>query len=191
MTKNKQAVLDFQTQLAQQMVGHHIGPQSPEVYGQKPTNYVFASNGVFRVIKNSIGVFKTKESELPEDFNIPGIGEMEAGVDLLIPKIPFEWWLKILKFYRDINKEDGCEASNLFFWNHNNVSLPTHYNPTESELKMGKERGAEIKGLTEQGQLIIYTPIQTNSASLSSFEDDPMVDWLRKHTSGLLEVHSH
>lgn len=176
----------LRAKMAGQTMAYHVGPQTAEVYAQKPTNIVTAGNGVFRVIQKDIGAFVTKIA----DGKIPGVAEMQEGVELQIPKIPFKYWLQVLSFYKDVNAKDGTEASVIFFWNTNNVQIPTHYDPTPTQAAKG-EAGAPIKGLTQDGQLIIYCPIQKNSGSLSNFSEDTMVDWLRTHTAQLCETHSH
>ncbi|BCO16268.1 hypothetical protein_gp215 [Bacillus phage vB_BceM_WH1] len=176
----------LRAKMAGQTMGFHTGPQTAEVYAQKPTNIVTAGNGVFRVIQKDIGAFITKLA----DGKIPGLPEMQEGVELAIPKIPYKYWLQVLSFYKDVNAKDGTEASVIFFWNTNNVQIPTHYDPTPAQAAKG-ELGPEVKGLTQDGQLIIYCPVQKNSGSLSDFTKDSFVDWLRLNTAQLLETHSH
>lgn len=181
--------LSLTDQLAGQLLGKHIGPQPTEAY-DKPMNIVFASNGVFRVAKTPVALFKSKVADIPATANIPGVGRMEEGPELLIPKIPLKYLIQVLSFYRDVHKKDGTEASTLFFWNHNNVKLPTHYQPTAAQTRLNQP-GDEVKGLSEDGQLVIYCPQQVNSGSLSEFHEDGMVNYLREHCQGLCEIHSH
>jgi hypothetical protein len=86
----------------------------------------------------------------------------------------------VLTFYRDVYDKDKTEASALFFWNHDNVNLPTEYTDK-----------SEVKGLIQDGQLIIYCPQQKNSGTLSEFGEDGMVNYLREHCTPLCETHSH
>jgi hypothetical protein len=183
------ANLDLTAMLAGQLVGHHFGPQAPEAY-DKPTNIVLARNGVFRVVKTPIALFNVKVADIPSDKAIPGIGEMTEGPQLLIPKIPLKYLIMILTFYRDVHAKDKTEASALFFWNHNEEELPTHYEATQLQKNRGED-GDEIKGLIQDGQLIIYCPQQKNSGSLSEFHEDGMVNYLREHCTPLCETHSH
>jgi hypothetical protein len=187
MTKAK-AKLDLSIQLAAQLVDHHVGPQTTYT---KETNIVTARNGIFRVIKTPVAILKTQIAKMEKDIVVPGAAEMTEGAELLVPKIPFKYWLMVLKYYRDIHKKDGTEASVLYFWNTHNHPVPSHYNASDEDVKAGRTEGAPIKGLTEDGQLIIYCPIQKNSSGLSEFHTDGMVNWLRTHTTPLLETHSH
>jgi hypothetical protein len=171
--------LDLTAMLAGQLVGKHFGPQPAENY-DKPTNIVVARNGVFRVVKTPIALFKVKISDIPADKAIPGLESMTEGPELLIPKIPLKYLIMILTFYRDVHAKDKTEASALFFWNHNNEELPTKYTDN-----------TDVKGMVQEGQLVIYCPQQKNSGTLSEFHQDGMVNYLREHCTPLCETHSH
>lgn len=186
MTNSK---LDLTAMLAAQMQGNHFGPQDPESY-DKPTNIVVAGNGVFRVVKTPTALFKTKIASTETGHTIPGVPTMEEGPELLVPKIPLKYLIMMLTWYRDVYDKDRTEASTLFFWNHNEVELPSHYAPvTIAEKNAGI--GAEVKGVIEDGQLIVYCPQQKNSGTLSEFHQDGMVNWLRENTTPFAEFHSH
>lgn len=137
----------------------------------KPVTYVTARNGLFKVTKTPIGLFKEKLQSF--DSPVYGVGEMDEGVDLVIPKIPFHVIIEALSFYKDVHTKDKTEVSSLYFWNHNNIRLEKR------------------PGLRVDGQLITYVPIQKNSGTLSEFGDDDFVAWLRENTAILLEMHSH
>lgn len=173
-------MLDLTAQLAAQLIGYHVGPQPVERYAEKPTNIVFASNGIFRVVKTPIALFKTKIGDTTSKEQILGVEAMTAGPELLIPKIPFRYLQMILSWYRDVNTQDRTEASVLFFWNYNNVALPVEY-----------ADGKAIDGLLVDGQLVLYCPKQRNSGGLSEFHMDTMVPWLRENLALLCETHSH
>ena len=186
MTNSK---LDLTAALAAQMQGNHFGPQAPESY-DKPTNIVVARNGVFRVAKTPTALFKVKIAETMKDQAIPGVGAMEEGPELIVPKIPLKYWIMALTWYQDVYEKDKTEASVLFFWNHNEVALPTHYSPTKAQENAGLP-GDPVKGVIEDGQLIVYCPQQKNSGTLSEFHEDGMVNWLRENTTPFCETHSH
>lgn len=173
--------------IAAQLVDHkHLKygeTLTPEMLDKEVT-YINASNGLFKVTKKPIGLF-VEEMQIYET-PVTGLAPLEKGVKLSVPKIPGKYAVQFLSWYRDVNTRDRTEASNLVFWNHNNVEPPTHY----VDAKTG-EPSSEVKGLTIDGQLVIYTPRQTNSGTLSEFGDDPMVNWLRENMSIYLEIHSH
>lgn len=182
----KASLAALKAQMNAQLIGHHFGPQEdPEAYN-KPTNIVTASNGVFRVVKTPVAMFKTQLAEntkigkTQNKHSIPGVSAMEEGVELTVPKIPFKYWLQVFNFYKDVDTKDKTEASVLFFWNTNDEQIPTQYTDNTA-----------VKGLTEDGKLIVYCPRQKNSGGLSEFGHDGMVNWLRQNTTPLIETHSH
>ena len=156
--------------LHQQMVGREYAPVSHDTLSKSVT-YVTAGNGLFKVRKTPVAIFKERVAEFKgQEIGLP---DMEEGVELAIPKLPFKYLMEILSFYRDVNDKDGTEASTFFFYNHNDVSLP------------------DVPGLREEDRVITYCPVQTNSKALSSFEEDEWVPWFRENTGLLLEFHSH
>lgn len=181
------ALAALRAQLGQKAAGYHFhkGPEMYEVYAEKGVNFVVAKNGMFRVTATRIGIFASKVGDAPKANAIPGLADLKEGVTLTIPKIPFLHWLQVLTFYRDVHKQDGTEASVLFFWNHNNVAIPKHYSAAEGQ------EAPKVHGVMENGQLIVYCPKQRNSSGLSEFGMDTMVPWLRQHTTPLCETHSH
>lgn len=193
------AQLALTEQLARQLVNYHIGPQPDEVYQEKQQNMVLAKNGVFRVISTPVALFSLKlQEQVTEPVSsvanaarrpiadaVPGVGEMWEGCKLLVPRMQLRHYLEVLTWYRDVHTKDRTEASVLFFWNTNNIEIPTHYLPNKQGVR------EEIKGLRVEGQLITYVPRQKNSSGLSNFTGDGMVDWLRENCSPLMETHSH
>lgn len=164
--------------LASQVTNYLFYNDSYSTDQLKKVNYVVSSNGLFRVEKTPTAIFAVQQSEF--DVDIPGLHYMDEGVTLLIPRIPFRYLQMALSFYREVYYQDGTEASLLFFWNKDNVEIPSH----DSE-------GQPVNGYLQDGQLILYVPKQVNSAALSEFHQDPMVEWFRTHTAILCETHSH
>lgn len=162
--------LSLENIIAAQLTDRRFAPVNSEDL-TKSVTYVTAKNGVFKVVKTPVALFKVKQIEF--ESSIPGLPEMEEGVELLIPKIPFRKMAEILSWYRDINTKDKTEASVLFFWNDKDVILPN------------------LPGLSAEGKLVTYCPVQKNSAALSDFTQDENVVWLRQNLSLLLETHSH
>ena len=180
--EEKAAAAALLASIQAQLIGTHMLKAGEKLTDEgvleKEVTNVMASNGLFKVFKKPVGLFIEKVQEFPTP--VAGFEPLEEGVQLLIPKIPGHHLIRILNWYRDVNAKDKTEASNLFFWNHNNVEIPTHY-----------QSGKEIKGVTVDGQLVIYTPMQTNTATLSEFHEDGMVDWFRENMAILCEWHSH
>lgn len=165
-------------QIASQVTGYETYTADFDYNNLKKITYVTAANGLFRVEKTPVALFRTKIAETK--VKIPGLLPMEDGPLLLIPKIPFKLLQQTLSFYLDVYEKDKTEASLLFFWNKDNKTMPEKYSD-----------GNDIKGLMVEGQFIVYVPQQENSGGLSEFHKDPMVNWLRENTAGLCETHSH
>lgn len=173
-TKEVQVVteksLTLENIIAAQLTDRKFAPVKKEEL-TKSVTYVTAANGLFKVVKTPVALFKMKQIEF--ESSIPGIPTMEEGVELLIPKIPFRKITEILSWYRSVNEKDKTEASVLLFWNDRDVALPN------------------LPGLSAEGKLVTYCPVQKNSATLSDFTSDDNVRWLRQNLALLLETHSH
>lgn len=175
--KAKQAALTLQ--FARQSIGFHFGlPVEADM--EKDNNIIVGKNGIFRVVRTPVATLTTQIAKMETGYTVPGLQDLVQGVELKVPKIPFKYWLMCLSFYKDVHKKDATEASVLFFWNH-----------TGGEVCKFYEDGAPVKGLIEDGNLIVYCPVQKNQGGLSEFHEDGMVDWLRENTTPLLETHSH
>lgn len=152
-----------------------IAPVAAEEY-TKPVTYVTASNGLFKVRKTDIALYIEEVESFQSE--IPGIDKMEAGVQLLIPKIPASVMIELLSYYRAVNRRDKTECSVLLFWNTNNIEIP--------DIPGVKTYSGEFE------KLVAYCPVQTNSAALSDFtEDIEQVDWFRTNMAPVCESHSH
>lgn len=172
------STLNLTNLLASQVNGYAAYDNNFSYENLKRITYVTAANGLFRVEKTPVAIFKTRLEEYKKP--IPGLNPMSEGPELLIPKMPFRFIQQALSFYLDVYDKDKTEASLLFFWNKDNVRLPEKYSD-----------GNDVKGLLVDGQFIAYCPKQKNSSGLSEFHMDPMVDWLRSNTAILCESHSH
>lgn len=149
---------------------------------KKPMNIVTARNGVFQVHKTPVATFVHCKTPFKPEDELVHLPEMKEDVILHADKIPFRYLVEILSFYRDVHKKDKTEAATLIFWNENDVELPTHYPDNPSK---------PIKGLTQDGKLIIYCPEQINTGGDTNFKDDTFVTWLRANTARYVELHSH
>lgn len=170
--------LNLTNLLASQVTGYLAYNDHYNTDTLKKINYVTAANGLFRVEKTPIAIFKVKVQEYKKP--IPGLKTMEEGPELLVPKIPFKFLQMALSFYLDVYEKDKTEASLLFFWNKENKRLPDVYSDN-----------SPVKGLMSEGQLVVYVPRQENQGGLSEFHKDPVVDWLRTNLCILCETHSH
>ncbi|AFQ30310.1 hypothetical protein P4493_10480 [Bacillus thuringiensis] len=170
--------LNLTNLLASQVTGYLAYNDHYNTDTLKKINYVTAANGLFRVEKTPIAIFKVKVQEYKKP--IPGLKTMEEGPELIAPKIPFKFLQMALSFYLDVYEKDKTEASLLFFWNKDNKRLPEVYSDN-----------SPVKGLISEGELVVYVPRQENQGGLSEFHKDPVVDWLRTNLCILCETHSH
>lgn len=169
--------LQLEAQLAAQITERHYAPFDVSSM-EKRIAYVTAGNGLFKHTRTETFVFTQQVEKF--DSPILGLPDMEPGIQLLIPKIPGQYLSMMLNWYRDVHTKDGTECSTLFFWNHDNIAIP------ETDIN-----NKPVRGLTVDGQLIVYIPVQKNSSGLSEFHMDPMVDWFRQNMSLVAEWHSH
>lgn len=140
-------------------------------------------NKVYKTSQNEVYRFKTRLDG--------GTETHSENLELLIPKIPFKYYLMTLDFYREVYTRHGTEACVLFYWNVNDVEIPA-----DLLEKYGS-------GIIQDGKLIVIAPKQYASSGLSSIVEKEdvngqrveklteMVQWLEDNTVCILESHSH
>jgi len=78
----------------------------------KPITYVCASNGIFEIRQNAIGVFSRKVD------GVPDMGEVAEGFQWGLPKIPWALFEQAVAFFKAVMKRHGgAEAYIQFFFN--------------------------------------------------------------------------
>lgn len=164
--------------ISNQVNTYHYYTPSFDVSAIGRVGYVVSADGLYRVEQTPVATFWSRLEEFKQ--HLPGLMAATPGPRLRIPRIPFYLLQQVFSFYKDIEKIYGTEASALFFYNHNQIDLPSRL-----------DSGETIHGLTEEGDFILYVPKQTNTAVRSIFAKDPFVDWLREHTTPVCETHSH
>lgn len=158
-----------------QFLRHGVG--EPDVYERNRPYYLMKKDGVYR--HTSTGAMLIKE--LYTSFgkvSVPGLQNGSVGVDYILPKIPFKYWLMILDFYKAVYEQDGTEAAVHIYYNEEGKNIPEEMN----RYKVG---------LVEDGKWNIYCPQQVSSSTLTSFGDDELYEWFRKNTISVIETHSH
>lgn len=93
------------------MIGYFWGNEKDWENDTKPIKYVVAKDGLYEVRETEIlkAVAKPKQ--------VKGIDlNLEEGITMKTPKIPYELYYQALKFLRTIYNRDQTEASILFFW---------------------------------------------------------------------------
>ena len=92
--------------------GVSVGEFAPDV----DETYGLFKNGLFKKTKNQIGTFTHKVSEVPETMGIEAVCEVSFERDETIPKIPYQVFQSILKFYKDVYKDIKSEVYTLVVW---------------------------------------------------------------------------
>lgn len=122
----------------------------------KPLSYIVASNGLFEQRKNDLGLFYSKTDK------IPNMQEVQEGVFLNIPKIPFDLFNKMIAWFRTIYKKDKTESTFMIFYNEKTGFFP--FIPEQTNA------GASSKYLRD---------------------DDPVYTELCKNNTLVMVAHSH
>jgi PRTRC genetic system protein A len=141
------------TELKENLVDYHIGV--PDEGFCKPVNYVMTAEGVHYIRNTGLGFFVLKTDK------VPGLPKIKSGLNLTIPKIPFELICQCYSFFKAIYDRDNTEASALIFFN------------------------------PETQEHFIHIPEQKNTASSSDFTEDPDTPLLREKMVPVMELHSH
>lgn len=147
-----------------------------------PKSIILGSNGVFAKLNGPFfeSITRIDNESTNSEFSKILIGsnlpKVETKYEIVekLPKIPYDAIKALLHFYRWTYNTRETEAQVNFYWNKNHVELP------------------DIPGVTDWGNDVIsYTPIQKNSAGLTSAGDDPKYHWFRENMVPYIETHSH
>lgn len=144
-----------------------------------------AKDGIYYTFDNGVMTITEKQHEIPQGvltgMVLPTIEEGFA----LKERVPFSFFLKILQFYYDVNREYQTEVSAIIYRNLYNVELP-------QDLK--DEYG---DAYYEEDGFVLVVPKQTNSSARSQFAhvnkelSDPLFEWCESNLIGVAETHSH
>ncbi|PGT89969.1 hypothetical protein [Bacillus thuringiensis] len=135
-------------------------------------------DGIYRALSNGVTVLRRQETAFDIKQKL-GAGEGKTGIEMLIPKIPFKYWLMTLDFYKEIYARYRTEASVFFYWNIKDVEIPQHLYRAHKD------------GILLDDKLLVYCPKQRNTGTLSSFGNDELLKWLEKNWQCIVETHSH
>lgn len=73
-------------------------------------------NGIFKKTKNQIGTFTHKVAETPDNLGVEEVCEVAFVRDETIPKLPYQLFQSILKFYKDVYTDIKSEVYTLVVW---------------------------------------------------------------------------
>lgn len=155
------------------------GVGEPEKYERKRPYYLMKKDGVYR--HTSTGAMLIKDRYIDyKGKSVPGLVEGSEGVEYMLPKIDFKYWLMILDFYKAVYEQDKTEAA-----------VHIYYTEEGSDLEIPLELEDYKVGLIRDGNWLVYCPQQRNSGTLTSFGSDELYKWLRENTISVVETHSH
>lgn len=153
-------------------------------YKNGKPHYTMTADGIYKISRKDALVNFVKLAEQTSDFKIPFLSDLstkEQPFEYILPKIPFKHYINILDFFKTVHEKDKTEASCMIYYNLENVPLEI-----PDEFKVHAE-----KGLDQDGQWLVYAPIQRNSSGLTDFADDGFDNWLRLNFTKVIECHSH
>lgn len=153
------------------------GVDEPDVYELRKPYYLLKKDGVYRHTSTGAMLIKEKYIEFGGR-GVPGLPEGEEGVDYILPKIPFKYWLMILDFYKEVHEVWGTEASVHIYYMEEEKEIPSEYEKNKV-------------GILRDGKWVIYCPQQVNTGVLTSFGKDKLYQWLIVNTIAVIETHSH
>ena len=149
---------------------------------------VMAGNGVFEMVDSKYG-FSIKN----QGGKYPGLGAAYQSLNdgMFIthnegPKIPREAIETVIEWYRRITEKNGQEAQVVFYNNEFNYDTITNDDGDEYVI-------SEIPGVHFwTDKLFSYTPLQTNSATLTQVHStDEWYDVFNRKLGLYVETHSH
>lgn len=100
------------------LIGRYFATGEDYKKSEKPLNYIVASNGTFEQRINQLGSFYIKRE------GIPNLDNIEEGIHLNIPKIPFDIFNKMIIWFRAIYTKDRTESTFMLFYNEKNGFIP-------------------------------------------------------------------
>ena len=153
------------------MVGRFFATGDDYKKSDKPINYVVAHNGVFEIRKNELGSFIRKVDKIPR------LDSLEEGVYLNIPKIPFEYFNKMVSWFKEIYKLDKTESTIFLFYHKEKgfkLWVPRQENGSASS-NYKREDDKEYNKLISEGYILVMIahshPWKSTSVRPSGIDD--------------------
>ena len=100
------------------LIGKYFATGEEYKQSTKPLNYIVAANGTFEQRSTEIGTFYIKREGVPKLDNI------QEGVNLNIPKIPFEIFNRMITWFKVIYQKDKTESTFMIFYNEKDGFIP-------------------------------------------------------------------
>lgn len=137
---------------------------------------VVGQEGIYAVRSNGVMKYTKLENEYKVKDTV--YSDIEEGLELLVPKIPFKYYMMVGDYFRDIYKADGTEAGILFY-----------YKSEKTDMEWLKKKGGD--GLIVDGDLIVYCPYQNNTPAIHRIGGEVVYEYLRDNAYPMCWVHSH
>jgi PRTRC genetic system protein A len=148
-------------------LAHEVTPETPL---QQPTAYVIAKSGLFEVRHSDIADIVVKAKE------VAGVtADLQEGVKLNVPKVPFEFLRQTVAFFREACKkaQGSSEAYLQIWWNTQEQAYSVHVPEQNVSGASVNHRGAfdQEGARTAEGEAIWLhvMDIHSHGASMSAF----------------------
>lgn len=143
------------------MTDHKVAPVHAF---EKPITYVTCKNGLFEVRHSDLATITTKPKEV--------LGIVEEGVEgitLNVPKIPFEFLVKTIAFFRGVcEREKGSsEALVQVWWDRQEKQHILHV--PEQQVSGGSVRHESVFDNGNEGRWLHVADIHSHGSSMNAF----------------------
>lgn len=153
------------------MVGRFFAIGDEYKKTDKPLNYVVAHNGAFEIRKNELGLFIKKIDKIPR------LNSLEEGIYLNIPKIPFEYFNRMVSWFKKIYELDKTESTIFLFYHKEKgfkLWVPKQENGSASS-NYKREDDKEYNKLISEGYILVMIahshPWKSTSVNPSGIDD--------------------
>lgn len=162
---------------------------SPEVYFGNIKTEDMEEDRIYTLVGKK-GIYTTKKSgairvtKLEENYKestakmLVRLDDVKTGLEVLVPKIPFKYYMQVLDYFREVHRVQGNEAGVTVFYRN-------------ERMDMGKVLELGGDGVILHDDFIIYCPVQENSPAIHVIEGEELYEYLLDNSTQVLELHSH
>ena len=162
---------------------------SPEVYFGNIKTEDMEDDRIYTLVGKK-GIFTTKKSgairvtKLEESYKdstakmLVRLDDVKTGLEVLVPKIPFKYYMQVLDYFREVHRVQGNEAGVTVFYRNERTDM-------DKVLELGGD------GVILHDDFIIYCPVQENSPAIHIIEGEELYEYLLDNSTQVLELHSH
>ena len=150
--------------------GITIGALAPDV----EDSYGLFKNGIFKRTKNQVGTFVHKVAETPDNMGVDQTCEISFVRDDSIPKIPYQIFQSILKFYKDVYKDIKSEVYTLVVWDKVNKDFFIHV--PEQEVSGATVRYTNNSEIYNNPNYLVYCDFHSHNTMNAFFSSTDTKD---------------